>query len=87
MTREISEFLMRHEETMTPLSIDYSLKFWEFSIDGTDAREKALLQTVKAQQAKIENLTERVIRLETALEIALVAQGKRPPGRQIGQKE
>ncbi len=27
--------------------------------------------TVKSQQQKIENLTERVIRLETALEIAL----------------
>lgn len=32
--------------------------------------------TMKAQQAKIENLTERVIRLETALEIAL----SRPAG-------
>lgn len=32
--------------------------------------------TMKAQQEKIENLTERVIRLETALELALT----RPPG-------
>lgn len=30
---------------------------------------------MKSQQAKIENLTERVIRLETMLEIALVQQG------------
>ena len=43
-----------------------------------------LARTVKAQQVKIENLTERVIRLETALEMALAAQGiKRPPVRQI----
>lgn len=31
-----------------------------------------------AQQTKIENLTERVVRLETALEIALVARGRSP---------
>ena len=35
--------------------------------------------TVKSQQEKIERLTERVIRLETMLELALVQQ--RPPGR------
>ena len=36
-----------------------------------------LAEQVKGQQAKIEDLTGRVIRLETALEIALVAQGRR----------
>jgi molybdenum-dependent DNA-binding transcriptional regulator ModE len=42
---------------------------------------------VKAQQAKLENLTERLIRLETALEIALATQGIKPlPARQIEQK-
>ena len=46
-----------------------------------------LAGTVKAQQSKIENLIERVIRLETALEIALAAQGKRSPMRQIGSKD
>lgn len=34
--------------------------------------------TMKAQQEKIENLTERVIRLETALEIALSRQSVAP---------
>jgi hypothetical protein len=33
--------------------------------------------TMKAQQEKIENLTERVIRLETMLEIAMAQQGMR----------
>ena len=33
--------------------------------------------TMKVQQEKIENLTERVIRLETMLEIALAQQGLR----------
>ncbi|WP_019104507.1 hypothetical protein [Chromobacterium haemolyticum] len=33
---------------------------------------------LKSQQAKIESLTERVIRLETLLEIALAQQGAKP---------
>ncbi len=36
-----------------------------------------LAGTVKSQQDKIEQLTERVIRLETALEIALATRGAR----------
>lgn len=36
-----------------------------------------LAELTKAQQAKIEDLTARVIRLETALEIALAAGGRR----------
>jgi hypothetical protein len=40
---------------------------------------EGLSAAAKSQQAKIEDLTARVIRLETALEIALVSQGKRLP--------
>ncbi|MGD8592650.1 MAG: hypothetical protein PVF82_07445 [Gammaproteobacteria bacterium] len=36
-----------------------------------DDKVERLAATVKDQQVRIENLTERVIRLETALEIAL----------------
>ena len=36
-----------------------------------------LAELTKAQQAKIEDLTARVIRLETALELALDARGRR----------
>ncbi len=32
-------------------------------------------EALKSQQTKIENLTERIIRLETALEIGLATQG------------
>jgi hypothetical protein len=39
-----------------------------------------------AQQQKIENLTERVIRLETALEIALSRGRSGKSGRQIESK-
>ncbi|MDP1653073.1 MAG: hypothetical protein Q8L56_10165 [Rhodocyclaceae bacterium] len=38
------------------------------------------------QQQKIENLAERVIRLETALEIAMSRGGGDKPVRHIGQK-
>src|SRR5262249_49618629 len=43
MTTEINAFIEQHEQTVIPLSIDYSLKFWELSIDGTEQREKALV--------------------------------------------
>lgn len=42
-----------------------------------DDKVERLAGTVKEQQAKIENLTERVIRLETALELALASKVKR----------
>ena len=40
-----------------------------------DTKVEALAVTVKDQQARIEDLTGRVIRLETALEIALSTRG------------
>jgi hypothetical protein len=40
---------------------------------------EGLAAAAKSQQVKIEDLTARVIRLETALEIALASQGKRLP--------
>ena len=43
----------------------------------------SLAGTVKEQQAKIESLTERVIRLETTLELAMrgVSETRQLPGR------
>ena len=40
-----------------------------------DDKVERLAGTVKEQQIRIENLTERVIRLETVLELTLAAQG------------
>jgi hypothetical protein len=48
-----------------------------------DAKVEGLAATVKDQQARIEDLTGRVIRLETALEIALAAQGVNVPPNRI----
>lgn len=56
-------------------------KMWEAitRVIKMDDKVERLASTVKSQQTKIENLTERVIRLETALEIAMKA-------RQIDQQ-
>ena len=43
-----------------------------------DTKVEGLASTIADQQRRIEDLTGRIIRLETALEIALVAQGKKP---------
>ncbi len=44
-----------------------------------DGKIETLATTVKEQQNKIENLTARIIRLETTLDIALAAQGAKSP--------
>jgi hypothetical protein len=58
-----------------PMSVNE--KRWEgiARVIRMDDKVERLAEAVKAQQIRIENLTERVIRLETALEIALA--GKR----------
>lgn len=66
-------------------------KMWDVLTTVIKMNDKVeqMAGTMKAQQAKIENLTERVIRLETALEIALL----RPVGggnasvRQLGHED
>ena len=51
-----------------------------------DAKVEGLAATIKDQQARIEDLTGRVIRLETALEIALTARGIQVPPNRIEKK-
>ena len=48
-----------------------------------DAKVEGLAATVKDQQSKIEDLTGRVIRLETALEIALASTGVKRARKQL----
>ena len=52
-------------------------KLWDALTTVIKMNDKIVSMSVQmqAQQHKIEDLTARVIRLETALEIALVAQG------------
>lgn len=62
-------------------------KMWDAiaKVIRMDDKVEQLAGTVKDQQVRIESLTERVIRLETALEIALAARGikPKPPNIQI----
>jgi len=59
-------------------------KMWDaiIRVIRMDDKVKQLAGTVKDQQSRIEGLTERVIRLETALEIALAGRGT----KQLEQK-
>lgn len=59
-------------------------KMWDALTTVIKMNDKVerLADTVKMQQNKIENLTERVIRLETALEMAMAVKGASP--RRIG---
>ncbi len=52
-------------------------RIWGALVSVIKLEDKVAHQTaaMKSQQAKIENLTERVIRLETMLEIALSVRG------------
>ena len=52
-------------------------KMWDAitKVIRMDDKVERMAGVMKTQQVKIENLTERVIRLETALEIALVSKG------------
>lgn len=61
-------------------------KMWDALTTVIKMNDKVerMAASMKAQQAKIESLTERVIRLETALEIALSQRG--PKVRQIEHK-
>ena len=60
-------------------------KMWDAitKVIRMDDKVERLAGTIKDQQVKIEILTERVIRLETALELALTARGMKPPNKQI----
>lgn len=56
-------------------------KMWDAITTVIKMNDKVerMAETIKLQQQKIESLTERVIRLETALEIGLARGGHAPP--------
>jgi hypothetical protein len=62
-------------------------KMWDAitKVIRMDDKVESLAETVKDQQVRIENLSERVIRLETALEIVFAARGVESP-RQLKDK-
>ena len=58
-------------------------KMWDAitTVIKMNDRVERLAGTVRAQQEKIENLSARIVRLETALEIALAGQGFKTASR------
>ena len=65
-------------------------KMWDAITTVIKMNDKVerMAATIMVQQQKIESLTERVIRLETALEIGLAqATGLNKPPRRISHKE
>lgn len=63
-------------------------KMWDAITTVIKMNDKVerMAATIITQQQKIEGLTERVIRLETALEIGLARSGAKP-ARRIGRKD
>jgi len=63
-------------------------KMWDglTKVIKMDDKVERLAGTVKDQQIKIETLTERVIRLETMLEIALSTSAKAIPKKQLDKQ-
>lgn len=63
-------------------------KMWDAisTVIRMNDKVERLAGTVKEQQIRIEGLTERVIRLETALEIALAARGLQTSSKRVDQK-
>lgn len=64
-------------------------KLWDAlaTVMRMNDRIVAMAEQMKSQQRRIEDLTERVVRLETALEIALAARGVKTPPRRLSRKE
>jgi hypothetical protein len=65
-------------------------KMWDAITTVIKMNDKVerMAATITVQQQKIENLTERVIRLETSLEIGLAqAAGQNKQARRISRKE
>lgn len=63
-------------------------KMWDAitTVIKMNDRVERMAATMITQQQKIESLTERVIRLETALEIGLARNGSEKPSRRIVRK-
>ena len=66
-----------------------SEKMWEgiSRVIRMDAKLESLANTVKDQQSRIEDLTGRIIRLETALEIALSVRVDKPTPKKISKSK
>ncbi len=63
-------------------------KLWDTLTTVIKMNDKVerMAEVIKGQQMRIEDLTARVVRLETALEIALAMQGVKPAPKRLTKK-
>jgi len=63
-------------------------KLWDTLTTVIKMNDKVerMAETIKGQQTRIEDLTLRVVRLETALEIALAARGVKVPPKSLPKR-
>ena len=55
MSTDVRSYVQQHEAIIAPLHKDYSLKFWDLSLDGTNSQcEKGLVEA-KERYLKIYN--------------------------------
>ena len=60
---EISTYIHHHEQTIIPLYRDYSLKFWDLSLTGSEESEKALI-AAKERYLRVYNNREEFRRMQ-----------------------
>ena len=74
--------------TKVELKVGISDKLWDVltTVIKMDDKVERMAETIKGQQMRIEDLTIRVVRLETALEIALMAQQAKATPKNLPEK-
>ena len=55
MSTEIRSYVQQHEAIIAPLHKDYSLKFWDLSLDGTNSQFEKGLVDAKERYLRIYN--------------------------------
>ena len=55
MSTEVSDYIRRHEDVIAPLYKDYSLRFWDLSLDGTNQTLEKSLVEAKGRYLKVYN--------------------------------
>src|SRR5438067_147640 len=55
MSAEIGNYVRKHEAIIVPLQKEYSLKFWDLSLDGNNPQVESALVQAKERYLKIYN--------------------------------
>ena len=55
MSAEIGSYVRQHEAIVAPLHKEYSLKFWDLSLDGNNPQVESALVEAKERYLKVYN--------------------------------